>query len=165
MTFYRTQRNPRREQFIQLFSRLISGLQKAYDEKKHQDNLTMDKLAERLGVTKSRVSKILNGHSNMTIETLSNVAFELGRDVSIFMPEINFTQASSSSHTFAASFTITTTATAEYWHTSGQIFDELANCKAISRVCNVKPAVSIAQDTKNIPFNLANLEMEKCTVN
>lgn len=35
-------------------------------------------LANRLGKSKARISQLLGGHSNMTIGTLADIAFELG---------------------------------------------------------------------------------------
>jgi len=40
--------------------------------------ISKKQLAERLGVSKSTVSRILNGSRNMTLETLTKVAFALG---------------------------------------------------------------------------------------
>jgi len=47
--------------------------------------LSKKELAERLKVSKSTVSRILDGNRNMTLETLVKVAFALG-----YKPEINF---------------------------------------------------------------------------
>lgn len=41
-------------------------------------NLSKKQLAERLGVSKATVSRILSGNRNMTLETLTKVAYALG---------------------------------------------------------------------------------------
>ena len=40
--------------------------------------ITKSELASRLGISKPRISQLLKGSSNMTIGTLSDIAFELG---------------------------------------------------------------------------------------
>lgn len=40
--------------------------------------VTKSELAKRLGKSKARISQLLSGGSNMTIGTLSDIAFELG---------------------------------------------------------------------------------------
>lgn len=40
--------------------------------------ISRKELAERLGVSKSSISRILNGNRNMTLETLTKVAYALG---------------------------------------------------------------------------------------
>jgi transcriptional regulator with XRE-family HTH domain len=40
--------------------------------------VTKSELANRLGNSKSRITQLLSGNSNMTIGTLSDIAFELG---------------------------------------------------------------------------------------
>jgi len=163
MTYYRRKRDPRREQFLQLFSRLIILLQKSYDEKKLRDGLTMETLAERLGVSKSRVSKILNGHSNMTLETLSNMAFELERDVDITLPAFNCNLTSTSPPIFTY---IVSNETKGGW-----VFNSCQNLDFESQDTHeeiptcFKPATGIATETKNIPFDLGSLEIKECAVN
>ena len=40
--------------------------------------ITRSELAKKLGISKSRISQLLKGSSNMTIGTLSDIAYELG---------------------------------------------------------------------------------------
>ena len=40
--------------------------------------ISKSELASRLGISKPRISQLLKGSSNMTIGTLSDIAFELG---------------------------------------------------------------------------------------
>jgi len=40
--------------------------------------ISKSELARKLGISKSRISQLLKGSSNMTIGTLSDIAFELG---------------------------------------------------------------------------------------
>ena len=46
-------------------------------------NLEAKDLAARLKVSKARVSKMLDGTSNLTLRTLSDIAFALGEEVSV----------------------------------------------------------------------------------
>jgi transcriptional regulator with XRE-family HTH domain len=40
--------------------------------------ISKSELARKLGISKSRISQLLKGSSNMTIGTLSDIAYELG---------------------------------------------------------------------------------------
>jgi transcriptional regulator with XRE-family HTH domain len=40
--------------------------------------ISKSELAKKLGISKSRISQLLKGSSNMTIGTLSDIAYELG---------------------------------------------------------------------------------------
>ena len=40
--------------------------------------ISRSELAKKLGISKSRISQLLRGSSNMTIGTLSDIAYELG---------------------------------------------------------------------------------------
>lgn len=89
MTSYRPKINPKREQFLCVFSDAVELLQAAFEEAHEKTGLTISELAERMAINKSRVSRVLNGHSNMTLETFSEMAFELGRNVLIALPKHN----------------------------------------------------------------------------
>ena len=81
MTSFKFNRNPRRKQFMRLISTIHNQLDDAFFEMKSTKNLTKSKIAERLGVNKSYITRLLNGTSNMKLETLSNLAFEMDHDV------------------------------------------------------------------------------------
>lgn len=49
--------------------------------------MTKADLAEKLGVSRPRISKLLDGSANMTLRTLADIAFELGKRVSINLPD------------------------------------------------------------------------------
>jgi transcriptional regulator with XRE-family HTH domain len=54
-------------------------LRQAMDEQ----GLSQGQLAQRLGISQSAVSQMLNGTANLTLQTLSYIAAELGYDVEI----------------------------------------------------------------------------------
>lgn len=61
----------------------IAELGRAFYEAR-QKGLSQDALALRLGVSKSRISKILRGHSkNLTLKTLSEMSLAIGCDLQI----------------------------------------------------------------------------------
>ncbi|MFL0797056.1 MAG: helix-turn-helix transcriptional regulator [Cellvibrionaceae bacterium] len=48
-----------------------------------EKGLSAKELAKRLGVSKPRVSKMLDGSSNLTLRTLSDIGFALEKDIRI----------------------------------------------------------------------------------
>lgn len=48
-----------------------------------QQGLSQGQLAARLGISQSAISQMLNGRGNLTLQTLSYLAAELGYDVEI----------------------------------------------------------------------------------
>lgn len=46
-------------------------------------NVTKSELARKINKSKSFISQLLDGNSNMTLRTLANICFELGTDVDI----------------------------------------------------------------------------------
>jgi transcriptional regulator with XRE-family HTH domain len=63
--------------------RLINEVTDKIENLMELQGLSRKQLAERLGVSKSTISRILDGNRNMTLETLTKVAFALG-----YKPEI-----------------------------------------------------------------------------
>lgn len=49
--------------------------------------MTKADLAAKLGVSRPRISKLLDGSANMTLRTLADIAFELGKRVTINLPD------------------------------------------------------------------------------
>lgn len=49
----------------------------------NQAGLSKTDLAKRLNVSKPRITKLLDGSANMTLRTLADIAFELGKKITI----------------------------------------------------------------------------------
>ena len=58
--------------------RLINEVTDKIENLMELQGLSRKQLAERLGVSKSTISRILDGNRNMTLETLTKVAYALG---------------------------------------------------------------------------------------
>ena len=57
-------------------------------------NMSRAEIAERLGVSRAYVTKILNGNPNLTIKTMLRLAEALGRELSIqFVPKVEMQEA------------------------------------------------------------------------
>ena len=83
MTSFRFKRTPRRKQYMRFITRIHELLEDAYWEENQKSKLNKTTIAAALGVHKSYITRLLNGSSNMTFETFSNLAHELNRDISI----------------------------------------------------------------------------------
>jgi transcriptional regulator with XRE-family HTH domain len=77
----------RRRTFIRLLGDIQHVLNQALDEEYQKRGLTRAGLARAIGRDKSFVTKKLNGTSNMTLETLADLAFALDRAVRVYLPE------------------------------------------------------------------------------
>ncbi|MFY9268251.1 MAG: helix-turn-helix transcriptional regulator [Candidatus Manganitrophaceae bacterium] len=53
-----------------------------------RDGVNRSELANRLGVSKAFITKLLNGNPNLTLRTLVSIATALGCDVTISLPRI-----------------------------------------------------------------------------
>ena len=58
---------------------LITEVTEAIWEAMEHTGITKSELASRMGATKGYVSQVLNGARNMTLRTLSDICFALGR--------------------------------------------------------------------------------------
>jgi transcriptional regulator with XRE-family HTH domain len=58
---------------------LITEVTEAIWEAMEHADITKSELASRMGATKGYVSQVLNGARNMTLRTLSDICFALGR--------------------------------------------------------------------------------------
>lgn len=76
----------RRQAYIRLLGEIARALNKALDEEHAQRGLTQADIARMLGKQKSFVSRKLSGDSNMTLETLADLAYALDRPVRITLP-------------------------------------------------------------------------------
>ena len=72
---------PRRRKFVRLIGLVQDELQKAFVEEQEERGLTKSKLAQRLECDKGFVTRKLNGTGNMTLETLTDFAWALDREI------------------------------------------------------------------------------------
>lgn len=82
-------RDPRRKQFMRFITKIYELLEDAYWDEHDRKGLTKSKIADALDVHKSYITRLLRGTSNMTLETFSNLAFELDRDIEIDLVKKN----------------------------------------------------------------------------
>lgn len=87
MSSFSFKRHPRRKQFMRFITKVYELLEDSYWEEHDNNGLTKTKIADSLGVHKSFVTRLLRGTSNMTLETFSDLAFELNRDIKIDLVE------------------------------------------------------------------------------
>jgi hypothetical protein len=76
----------RRRTFVRLLSQIQHALLSALDEENRARGLTRAEIARLIGRNKSFVTRKLNGDSNMTLESLADLAFALDRPVKVEMP-------------------------------------------------------------------------------
>ena len=81
MSEYGMHVDPRRLKFVRLASTILSELQEAYSREKDARGITKAELADLLGVHKSAVSRRLNGTSNLTLESIANLAWGLDHEI------------------------------------------------------------------------------------
>jgi transcriptional regulator with XRE-family HTH domain len=75
--------NPRRRTYVRLIGEIRHALNQALAEEHASRGLNRADMARAIGRDKSFVTRKLTGLSNMTLETLSDLAFALGRSVKI----------------------------------------------------------------------------------
>jgi transcriptional regulator with XRE-family HTH domain len=73
----------RRKTYIRLIGDITHQLNTALHEENERRGLTRTQVAEVLGTNKSFVTRKLDGRSNMTLETLADLAYALDRVVSV----------------------------------------------------------------------------------
>lgn len=86
----------RRKAYLALSSMIESQLRDAFAEEVARSDLSQSEVARRLNVDRSTVNKRLRGSTNMTIETIADMAWAIGRsvDVKIYDPAEIKTNAS-----------------------------------------------------------------------
>lgn len=77
----------RRRTYTRLISDIHHELSKALSEEHEKRGLTMAEIARVLDCNRSHVSRKLSGESNMTLETLADLAYALDRPVRITLPD------------------------------------------------------------------------------
>lgn len=87
----------RRRTFVRFLGEIKHALNQALAEEFKERKLTRKHMADILGVDKSFITKKLMGESNMTIETLADLAFALDRPIKISLPS-RHANALSNSH-------------------------------------------------------------------
>lgn len=75
--------DPRRRSYARLIGEISHALNTALDKENSRRGLTVSQIADLLGVNKSHISRKFAGTSNMTLETLADLAYALDRSVSI----------------------------------------------------------------------------------
>ncbi len=81
MSSYKIRVDPRRKTFTRLISVIHRELAAALEREGRARNLTQSDVANTLGVNKSAISRRLSGTSNLTLKSISDLAWVLGHDV------------------------------------------------------------------------------------
>ena len=99
MTTYNMAIEPRRQVFVRLAGRLLAELQLAYTCEHDARGITRTDIAAALGVHKSVISRRLNGTSNLTLESLADLAWALDHEITISLrPRSEVISVSSNYH-------------------------------------------------------------------
>lgn len=75
-----------RRTFVRLLGEIQHALLEALDEEYQSRGLTRAEIARAIGRNKSFVTRKLSGQSNMTLESLADLAFALDRPVKVRLP-------------------------------------------------------------------------------
>lgn len=78
--------NKRRRTYVRLIGEINHVLNEALAQEFERRQLTMTKMGEIIDRDKSFVSKKMNGTTNMTLETLADLAYALNRPVKVTLP-------------------------------------------------------------------------------
>jgi transcriptional regulator with XRE-family HTH domain len=65
-----------------LIGRVRSELLRALSERKKEDNLSQQALAQKLDVHRSLINRQLSGETNLTLRTLADLAWAMGMEIS-----------------------------------------------------------------------------------
>lgn len=88
----------RRRTYVRLIGEIRHALNQALAEESVKRGLTCTGIARVLGKHKSAISRKFNGTSNMTLETLADLAFALDRPVKVLLPARGGAAAANSNH-------------------------------------------------------------------
>lgn len=86
MTSYRLPIDPRRAAAARLIGHVRSELQKALVEEKAERKLTQQHIADLLDVNRSVINRHFLGNENLTLRTIAELAWALGREVRFELP-------------------------------------------------------------------------------
>jgi len=78
----KTTEDPERMKAFQQ-ERLILEVTELIERLMKQQGVSKARLAEKLGTTKGYITQLLDGRANMTLRTISDVVFALGRSLSV----------------------------------------------------------------------------------
>lgn len=78
---------PQRKAAIRAIGKAHARLAQMLAEEKAAVGLTKAAIARRLGIDPSALSRRLNGRSNLTLESLAEIAWAAGREVEIELPQ------------------------------------------------------------------------------
>src|SRR5687767_12811512 len=76
----------RRRSYLRLIGEIKHALAQALAEEHAERGLTMAEMARTLDVDRSHISRKLSGETNMTLETLADLAYALDRPVKVSLP-------------------------------------------------------------------------------
>lgn len=76
----------RRRTFVRLIGEIRHALNRALEEESQSRGLTRAAIARILNTNKSFVTRKFNGTSNMTLETLADLAYALDRPIKVELP-------------------------------------------------------------------------------
>jgi transcriptional regulator with XRE-family HTH domain len=89
----------RRRSYLRLIGEIKHALAQALAEEHAERGLTMAEMARTLEVDRSHISRKLSGETNMTLETLADLAYALDRPVKVSLPSRHTAQTSNYAHT------------------------------------------------------------------
>lgn len=86
---YQIKLSPKKRFGARHVERVRVELARAMNEARAQDGITQEQVARRLGVHKGVISRRLKGESNLTLRTVGEMAWALGREIkfSLVTPE------------------------------------------------------------------------------
>jgi hypothetical protein len=102
----------RRRTYVRLIGEIQHALNEALRQESERRNLTVTGMAELLGVDKSFVSRKMSGSSNMTLETLADLAYALDRSIGLVLqsraprPGANYASGDTSTSAVSANLTM-----------------------------------------------------------
>lgn len=83
MRSFRTKLSERRQAFISLAGQIEGQLRDAYAKRYEAGEINQTALAAKLDVDKSAIHRRLTGRTNMTVETLADMAWALGHKIKV----------------------------------------------------------------------------------
>lgn len=83
---FKSRIDKRRQTYIRMLGEIAHALNQALEEEHARRGLTQADIARTLGKQKSFVSRKLSGDTNMTLETLADLAYALDRPVRVSLP-------------------------------------------------------------------------------
>lgn len=87
MKFASPKIDKRRRTYVRLMGEIQHVLNEALSAEYEKRGLTKTEIGKILGLGRSAISKKFDGRHNMTLETLSDLAFALDRPVKVALPE------------------------------------------------------------------------------